>query len=85
MDSALCLPARIYLILAITGVIASVYNKLNIIHLLFSIVFVILWTNILNWFCNRGFMLISWFLVMLPIFSAFTLAGIYMSRLSHNV
>jgi hypothetical protein len=80
MYSALCLPAKIYLILAITGIVASLYNKLNIINLLFSIIFVFLWTNILNWFCNRGFMFISWFLVMLPLFSAFLLAGIYICQ-----
>ena len=85
MYSTLCLPAKIYLILAITGMIVSVYNKLNIINLFFSIVFVFLWTNILSWFCDRGYMFISWFLVMLPLISSFLLVGIYMSNLAHNV
>ena len=79
MYSSLCLPAKVYLIIAITGMLASVYNKLSMLNLAFSAIFVLLWTNILNWFCSRGYMFISWFLVMLPLISAFVLAGIYIS------
>ena len=85
MYSTLCLPAKIYLILAITGIIVSLFNNLSIIYLLFSLVFIFIWTNILNWFCNRGFMFISWFLVLLPLFSSFLLLGVYISKLTHNV
>ena len=81
MYSSLCLPAKVYLIIAITGMIASLYNKMNTLNLVFSAIFVLLWTNILNWFCSRGYMFLSWFLVMLPAISAFVLLGIYMSQI----
>ncbi len=81
MYSSLCLPAKVYLIIAITGMLASLYNKISVLNLVFSAIFVLLWTNILNWFCNRGFMVLSWFLVMLPLISAFVLVGIYMSQI----
>jgi len=81
MYSSLCLPAKVYLILAVTGMLASLYNKLNVINLVFSVIFVFLWTHILNWFCSRGFMVLSWFLVMLPVISVFVLVGIYMSQI----
>jgi hypothetical protein len=80
-----CLPAKIYLILAITGVIVSLYNKLSISYLLFSMLFIVLWTNLLNWICNKGYTLVSWFLVFFPLISSFALIGLYMTNLIHKV
>ena len=81
MYSSLCLPAKVYLIIAITGMLASLYNKISVLNLVFSAIFILLWTNILNWFCSRGYMFLSWFLVMLPLISAFVLLGIYITQI----
>jgi uncharacterized membrane protein len=81
---SICLPAKIYLILAITGMIASVYNKIGTMNLVFSALFVVVWTNVLNWICNSGYTIVSWILVLLPVISAFIMAGIYLSNQTHK-
>ena len=66
----LCTPAFVYLVISI---IALIWNfqisfRSAIVHL-----FVIgLWTYILNWFCEKGYVGVSWALVLLPYaFTAF--------------
>ena len=60
----LCTPAFVYLVISI---IALIWNfqfsfKSAIAHL-----FLIgLWTYILNWFCEKGYVGVSWALVLLP-------------------
>lgn len=83
--STLCLPAKVYLILAITGIIASLFNKISILYLVFSMVFILLWTNLLNWLCSKGYMYFSWFLVMLPLLSAFAAVGVFLTAQVKNV
>jgi len=78
----LCTPAKIYLILAITGVISSMFHKFNIIYSIFSLFFVVLWTALLNWICSKGYTVISWFLVLLPLMTAFVLMGMYIDTLT---
>ena len=84
MFSSFCLPAKIYVILAITGMIASLFNKMSMINLVFSAIFVVLWTNLLNWICNTGYTMLSWFLLLLPAISIFIMAGIYLSKQTHK-
>jgi hypothetical protein len=79
MFSTLCLPAKIYLLLAITGIIVSLYHKLSIMNLIFSMLFIYLWTTMVNWICNKGYIIVSWFLVLLPLFSSFAFVGLYVS------
>jgi hypothetical protein len=83
--STLCLPAKVYLILAITGIISSLFNKISMVYLLFSMLFIFLWTNLLNWLCNKGYMYFSWFLVLLPLISAFAAVGVYLTAHIKNV
>ena len=85
MFDSFCLPAKIYLILAITGVIVSLYNKLSIFYFIFSLLFIFLWTNLLNWLCNKGLTVLSWFLVFFPLLSSFLLVGAYMANKIHAV
>jgi hypothetical protein len=81
---SICLPAKIYLILAITGMIASLYNKMSMLNLVFSVIFVLIWTNVLNWICNTGYTAVSWFLLILPTISIFIMAGIRLSNQTHK-
>jgi hypothetical protein len=80
----LCTPAKIYLILAITGLVSSLFNKFNLVGFGFGIIFMTMWTFILNWICNKGYTVISWFLVVLPLMSAFVLMGMYINHLSNK-
>jgi hypothetical protein len=81
---SICLPAKIYLILAITGMVASVYNKIGTMNLIFSALFVVIWTNVLNWICSSGYTIVSWILLLLPAISIFIMAGIYLSKQTHK-
>lgn len=81
---SICLPAKIYLILAITGMVASVYNKISTMNLIFSALFVVIWTNVLNWICSSGYTIVSWILLLLPAISIFIMAGIYLSKQTHK-
>jgi len=60
----LCAPAILYLILS---VIALVLNfQYSIKSFLLHVVFICIWTFILNWICKKGYKPVSWGLVILP-------------------
>jgi len=58
----LCTPAMVYLVLSIVAMIVGV-KMLTIVH----VVFVLLWTFLLNFLCSKGYKTVSWVLVLLPI------------------
>lgn len=66
----LCSPAVLYLVLATIGLIlqfnyyASSRNPL--LTIIVHIVFIGLWTAILNWICAKGYTSVSWALVIIP-------------------
>jgi hypothetical protein len=74
MFTSLCTPAKIYVILAVTGVIASLFNTINFTYLLISILWIPLWSMLLNWICSKGYTVVSWFLVLLPLLSMYVIA-----------
>jgi hypothetical protein len=76
-----CTPAKVYLILAATGFIASLFNKIGVVQLLSSIILIPLWTLLLNWLCSKGFSVLSWFLVILKYFVFFALMSLYLTIL----
>ena len=61
----LCLPALIYLVLGIIGIIYY-FNKYSIGTILIKTFFILLWTLLLNYICSCGYEVISWILVLLP-------------------
>ncbi len=63
----LCLPAFIYLILAIVSIISMLLNGHLGWMVLLKVVFMAFWTWILNLICKAGYEAISWVLVLLPI------------------
>ncbi len=40
------------------------------------IIYIALWTIILNWICKKGFTSVSWVLVLLPFLLSFVLIGV---------
>jgi len=46
----------------------------------FELVYIFLWTFILNSLCQKGYKDISWFLVLLPYLFMFILIGIFMIK-----
>lgn len=66
--SSFCLPAKIYLALAILSIVVSlIISTETIIASIIHFVFAIFWTWVLNLICKSGFGIISWILVLFPI------------------
>ena len=87
--SSFCTPSKLYLILAIVGLLSSSVIKFNAFYFIFSILFIYVWSLILNWICNKGYEALSWFLVLLPLISVFVFVGLLfsmeMSDTYHNM
>jgi hypothetical protein len=60
----LCTPAIVYLVLAIIALIFNI--QYSFLSIFLHVIFIGLWTFILNWICKKGFVWISWALVVLP-------------------
>ncbi len=62
----ICVPAMLYLILAIMALISMAFHNCGALCLLFKVLFVAIWTWFLNFLCSQGYTTISWILVLLP-------------------
>ena len=56
----------------------------NIVTFLLKIISIIIWTYILKYLCDHGFMGVAWFLVLLPIIFMFVIIGAVMLVLTEN-
>jgi len=63
---AICVPAMLYLILAILALITMAVKNCGALCLLFKVLFIAIWTWFLNFLCTKGYTIISWILVILP-------------------
>jgi len=61
----LCLPAIIYLALALMFLLLQMYKSINIIAIALKIVFIAIWTWILNYLCSKNMFEVSWALVVI--------------------
>ena len=78
----LCLPALLYIVIAIITMLFSFMSMsagANLVHLLF----VGAWTWFLNFLCGRGYPLVSWFLVVAPFVLTILLFGITLDTLKY--
>jgi hypothetical protein len=64
----LCPPALLYLLLSIIPMMVLIFYNVGISMFLVELFFIVLWTWVLNFFCRKGFSILSWFLVLTPIF-----------------
>lgn len=64
--TSICAPAMIYLVLGIISILAMIYQKYDMIGILGKIIFIGLWTWLLNYLCSTGNSAISWVLLLLP-------------------
>ena len=62
----LCTPALVYLALSSLSFIAMA-RGMSASTLFINIVFILVWTILLNVLCQRGYTSLSWILVLLPI------------------
>jgi len=63
----LCIPAIIYLVFGVISIIMSIVKKQSVLSIFISVIFIALWTFLLNILCSYGYEVISWILLFLPI------------------
>ena len=66
MFKTLCTPAHLYLVLSIITVIVAFFNQFSAMAIVIKMIWIFLWTYLLNCLCKKGFSTISWILVLIP-------------------
>lgn len=66
MFKKICTPAQLYFILGLIGILASLQMKFNLNLTVLNVLTLLLWTFLLNMFCNWGWSSLSWFLILFP-------------------
>jgi hypothetical protein len=64
--SKLCTPAFIYFIVSFVYLVINSLMNFNIMNIIIKMFFIILWSLLLNFLCNKGFTVISWVIIVLP-------------------
>ena len=67
----LCAPAFLYLVFSVIVIIMAFVSKMKLESILLKAIFVALWTWLLNLICMKGYSIISWILVFLPLIITF--------------
>ena len=49
-----------------------------------KVIYIAIWTWLLNLLCSKGYTIVSWFLVLLPFITMFVLIAIFMLSLLHR-
>lgn len=62
----MCMPAKVYFVLALIAVILTSMTSFNLTNIIFSLIVLVLWSLLLNWICSLGFTEMSWALVVIP-------------------
>ena len=62
----LCTPAMIYVVLSCLSLVVSAMYNLNIGVMLFQLVFILIWSQVLNYLCVKGYETVSWVIVLFP-------------------
>lgn len=62
----LCKPSLFYFVLGVVSILILLAAKEPVLILMGQLIFVLLWTWILNLICVNGFTLFAWFLVISP-------------------
>ena len=70
--SQLCTPAMIYFLISAVTLVISIFTSFNIMSLIFRGLILVIWTWFLNYLCSKGYIVISWILVLLPFLMMFS-------------
>ena len=62
----LCTPAKIYFALSLLSCATALLYGTRAMLVLFKLIFAFIWTIILGWLCSKGYVNVSWFLLLLP-------------------
>ncbi len=74
MFKALCLPSKVYFVLAIIAMLMSIFGGASLLVHLIHLVYIVFWTWILHLICKEGYKWLSWVLVVAPYVIAFLVA-----------
>ena len=61
-----CSPAQLYFVLGLIAILVSLKINVNVNSIIINSCLLLLWTYLLNVFCNWGWSGLSWFLVLFP-------------------
>ena len=79
---SLCTPAKIYLIIAAFAAVIALYNNAKFGVILIRLLFALVWTFILSFLCKKGYVNLSWFLVLFP-YVVILLAALRIANLAY--
>jgi hypothetical protein len=75
---SLCLPSLIYLVISLIGLLGSIsYHTIAMPTIIVSLLFIIIWTWLLNYICYIGYEGISWIILFFPIILALLIVFIH--------
>jgi uncharacterized membrane protein len=80
---AICAPAMVYLILSIIGLLTAATIQFSVMSILLKVIFIALWTFLLNYLCSTGYTVVSWILVVLPLIFMIALIFIAIDVMRH--
>jgi hypothetical protein len=74
----LCMPSKIYLAISVFFLLFAAFNSFSLMTVIVKLVFIAVWTFILNWICSKDYEIVSWILVVFPyvLFFLFFFLGI---------
>jgi hypothetical protein len=64
-EMALCRPAMVYLALSIVFLLLQMYTSMKAIAIVLRVIFIAIWTWILNYLCSKNMFEVSWSLVVI--------------------
>ena len=70
--SELCTPAMIYFLFSAISLVMSAFTNFNIMSIIIKGVLLLIWTWFLNYLCSKGYIVLSWILILLPFLMMFT-------------
>jgi hypothetical protein len=65
--NSLCDPAKLYFVMVFLSILYALYKGMPVMAALMKVIFAFLWVIFLNWICGKGYTMVSWVLVLLPI------------------
>ena len=83
MFKDLCSPAHLYFVLSIIAVIIAFFNKFSAMAIAAKMLWIVLWTYLLNFLCKKGLSTVSWILVLMPFIAIF--GSIILAHEGHKV
>jgi uncharacterized membrane protein len=85
LNMELCTPAIVYLVISVISFIITIlHNTPKASYVITSLIWVPLWTALLNWICSKGYTAISWFILLLPVINMFLFVYIVVETLKKH-